>query len=85
MGCEVSIGNGVAKELICMTHGHEQWGRDCLRNLGGTGCGRGKGGKIITTVIALSIKYVFLKNKKKNKMKWIEAHCLAASHITSVV
>ena len=20
-----SIGNGLAKELICMTHGHEQW------------------------------------------------------------
>ena len=22
---QYSIGNGVAKELICMTYGHEQW------------------------------------------------------------
>ena len=26
-----SIGNGVAKELTHMTHGHEQWYGDCLR------------------------------------------------------
>ena len=26
-----SIGNGVAKELIYMTHGHEQWSVDGLR------------------------------------------------------
>ena len=26
-----SVGNGVAEELICMTHGHEQWCGDCLR------------------------------------------------------
>ena len=26
-----SIGNGVAKELIGMTHGHEQWWGDCLK------------------------------------------------------
>ena len=26
-----SIGNGVAIELILMTHGHEQWWGDCLR------------------------------------------------------
>ena len=35
-----SIGNGVAKELIHMTHGHEQWCGDCLRDwevLGGGG------------------------------------------------
>ena len=25
------MGNGVAKELTCMTHGHEQWWRNCLR------------------------------------------------------
>ena len=25
-----SMGNGKAKELICMTHGHELSGRDCL-------------------------------------------------------
>ena len=24
-----SIGNGEAKELICMTHGHEQWRGRC--------------------------------------------------------
>ena len=41
-----STGNGVAKELACMTHGHEQWCGDCLREDGG------KGGKIGTTVIA---------------------------------
>ena len=26
-----SIGNGEAKELICMTHGHELRGEDCWR------------------------------------------------------
>ena len=26
-----NIGNGEAKELICMTHGHGQWCGDCLR------------------------------------------------------
>ena len=26
-----SIGNGLAKELTRMTHGHEQWWGDCLR------------------------------------------------------
>ena len=29
-----SIGNGVAKELIHMTHGHEQWWGNCLREWG---------------------------------------------------
>ena len=29
-----SIRNGVAKELIHMTHGHEQWWGDCLRECG---------------------------------------------------
>ena len=29
-----SIGNGVAKELIHMTHGHEQWCGKCLREWG---------------------------------------------------
>ena len=35
-----NIGNGVAKELTHMTHGHEQWRADCLREwavLGGGG------------------------------------------------
>ena len=26
-----SIGNGETRELICMTHGHEQWWGDDLR------------------------------------------------------
>ena len=30
-----SVGNGVAKELIRMTQGHEQWCGDCLREWGG--------------------------------------------------
>ena len=30
-GVKYSIGNGVAKELTCMTHGHEQWCREALR------------------------------------------------------
>ena len=29
-----SIGNGAAKELKRMTHGHEQWCGDCLREWG---------------------------------------------------
>ena len=29
-----SIGNGVAKEFIHMTYGHEQWWGDCLREWG---------------------------------------------------
>ena len=29
-----SIGNGVARKSICMTHGHEQWYGDCLREWG---------------------------------------------------
>ena len=28
---QYSIGNGVAKELTHMIHGHEQWCEDCLR------------------------------------------------------
>ena len=46
-----SIGNGVAKELIRMTHGHELRWEGCLRK---QGCWveEGKGGKIRTTVIA---------------------------------
>ena len=39
-----SIGNGVAKELICMTHGHEQWCGDCLRR--GAGLRWAKGEKL---------------------------------------
>ena len=33
-----SIGNGEAKELICMTHGHElKWGNDGGREVQGRG------------------------------------------------
>ena len=32
-----SIGNGIAKELIYMTHAYEQWFGDCLREGGGEG------------------------------------------------
>ena len=37
---QYSIGNGVAKEPLHMTHGHETWCGDCLREwrvLGGVG------------------------------------------------
>ena len=40
---QYSIGNGVAKELVRMTYGHEQWWGNCLREwgvLGGGGHGR---------------------------------------------
>ena len=49
-GVKNSMGNGVAKELICMTHGHELRG-DCWREWGVLG-GGGKGERIGTTVIA---------------------------------
>ena len=56
-----SIGNLEAKELICMTHGHELKGG----NVGGRGCAGQTGikGRNGTTVIAESIKYIFLKKK----------------------
>ena len=37
------IGNGVTKELICMTHTHELGGRDCWREWGVPGRGRQRG------------------------------------------
>ena len=46
-----SIGNGVAKELICMAYGHEQRRGDHQRKWGVLG-GGGKEEKIGTTVIA---------------------------------
>ena len=46
-----SIGNGVGKELIHVTRGHEQWWGDFLREWG-LGVEQGKGGKIRTTLIA---------------------------------
>ena len=46
-----SIGNGVAKELICMTHGHEQW-LGIVWGSGGCWMEGGNEKKIGTTVIA---------------------------------
>ena len=46
-----SIGNKVAKELMYMTHGHEQWCENCLVN-GGCWAEGGKEGIIGITVIA---------------------------------
>ena len=46
-----SIRTRVAKELIHMPHGHEQWCGDCLRECGVLG-GGGQRGKIGATLIA---------------------------------
>ena len=46
-----SLGNGEAKELICMTHGHELRGLIAGGN-GGHWVKGARGGKIGTTVIA---------------------------------
>ena len=46
-----SIGNGEAKELICMTHGHELRG-NCRRKWGLIPGTEGNGGKIGTTIRA---------------------------------
>ena len=47
-----SIGNRVAKKLICMTHGHEQSYGDCLRECGHAWCRLAERGKFGTFVIA---------------------------------
>ena len=52
---EYSIGNGVAKECIHMTHGHEQWCVDVLRDWG-VWVEWNKGGRTGTTIIVKSIK-----------------------------
>ena len=44
MGGKNSRGNIKAKELICMTHGHELWG-GCVEARGCTGWSAVKGGK----------------------------------------
>ena len=62
-----SIGNGVAKELICMTHGHELR-RGIAGGNGGDWVDAGKGGKIVTMVIAKSIKYIFEKENKGERI-----------------
>ena len=63
-----SIGNGVAKEFICMTDGHEQWWGNCLRE---QGCWAevGKGGKIRMTTVAESIKHNLKNLNKESKMR----------------
>ena len=38
-----SVGNGVDKELRCMSHGHEQWCGDCLRECSVLGGERQRG------------------------------------------
>ena len=45
------IGNGVAKELMCMTHEHDQERRGLLEGMGYL-AEEHKGGKIGTTLIA---------------------------------
>ena len=55
-----SMGNGVAKELVCMACGHERWW-DCLRWGVGTGWRGAKGEKLdnynsIINKISLKIK-----------------------------
>ena len=57
-----SIGNGEAKELICMTHGHELKGK----NAGGRGCARRrgiKGGKWDNCNSIINKIYLKIKNK----------------------
>ena len=59
-----SMGNGEAKELICMTHGHELKGG----NVGGRGCAgwRGiRGGKWDNCNSIINKIYLKIKNKKK--------------------
>ena len=53
------MGNGETKELICMTHGHEL--RDLMLMRSGYRHRRIKGRKKGTTIIVLSIKYIFQK------------------------
>ena len=60
-----SIGNGVAKKHICMTHGHEQQQGDCLREWRVLGGGGERGG-IEKTVIAQSMTYNLEKEKYLN-------------------
>ena len=40
---QYSIGNEVAEEFLYMTHGHEQWCGNCLREWGGVGGGGQRG------------------------------------------
>ena len=56
MEVKSSIGNGEAKELICMTHGHELKGENAGGKRG-TGQRGIKGRKNGTIVIAQSIRY----------------------------
>ena len=56
-----SIGNGVAKEFICMTRGHEQWCGDCWREQGVLG-GRGQRRKNWDNCNSI-INKIYLKSK----------------------
>ena len=56
-----SMGNGGAKELVCMSHGHElRWGNDCGR--GATGQRRIKGRKKLDNCNSI-ISKIYFKNK----------------------
>ena len=57
MDVKYNIGNVVAKEHICMTHGDEQSYGDCLRSWGVVAGWKGTKWKMGTTVITYSIKY----------------------------
>ena len=79
-----SIGKGVAKELICMTPGREQWWEDCLRRWGVLGRGR-KGGTIRTTAIASSIKYNFLKDLVKGTGQNLNIQALGMLPLLTII
>ena len=53
---QYSIGNRVHKEITHMTHGHEQWCGDCLREWGVLG-GGGLRGKNWDNCISIIKKY----------------------------
>ena len=58
-----TIGSGEAKELICMTHGHELRRQECLRE-GGTKQRRIKGRKKWDNYNCI-INKIYLKKKEK--------------------
>ena len=81
MDVKYCIGNGEAKELICMIHGHEQRCVDCLREcrvLGGGGQRR-KNWDSCNSIIN------FLKNKKTNKWKHIPCSWIARINVVKNV
>ena len=64
-----SIGNRAAKELICMTQGHEQWCGDCLREWGSGW--RGAKGKNWDNCYSIINKIEFKKEALKIKQNVI--------------